>query len=128
MPLDNINALVTGRPFSSNLELQAYTLGFGLSFDKEKMNALIDKEPDNRFTRVLRQRIEDLSDIIFEPQKRNVTKDGYAEFDSRLKDVVNGYIASNQLKSRILETGPDFSQITEIAKQAKSREMKRFIR
>ena len=55
---------VYGKPFSSNLEMQASAVGIGLKIDYEKLESIIDNECETRAIRVLKHQIEKYRNII----------------------------------------------------------------
>ena len=62
--IDELKEMVIGRPFSSNLELQAATAGITLRLDYDKLSSLLSQEPDSRAKKILLTQLDKYSNIL----------------------------------------------------------------
>ncbi len=60
---DNIEKVI-GQPFSSNLERQAWELGYGFKVNYGELQKLLQKEPDSRAMEVLQFQLERYESIV----------------------------------------------------------------
>lgn len=63
---------VCGLPFSSSLGLQAKTAGINLKIDYEKLNGLLDKEPDSRAKEILKDRLKELEYLFYNEKTKEI--------------------------------------------------------
>ncbi len=114
--LKNDNIIITGKPFTANLEYQAHEAGYLVNFDFDKINKMLDKEPNSRMKDIAYYLANKYEKVLQQP------KDIKQEINTMLskyypgKDITTeaSYIAQNYGQKFI---DSNISKKTEILKE-----------